>query len=89
MPRLLRACAAVAAVIHVASGFNGGGLHLIRSHGASLRGRCARPAATQWTCQDEGYKIVPSQLEGTGGGWTIQGVKPVGFFPALLACAPR
>jgi len=83
MPRLLTACAAVAAVIHAASGFNTAGLAVMPGPSAALRGRsaAARPSATELTCQDQGYMIVPSQLEGTGGGWTIQGVKPVGFFP--------
>ena len=91
MPRLLSACAAVATLIHVVSGFNtASSFKAFSGPSTALRSRCAHNAAAQWTCQaaDDGYKIVPSQLEGTGGGWTIQGVKPVSSWRPLLLLQP-
>jgi len=85
MPRLATTVAVVAALIQAASGFTIAG-HLPLRTAGGVRGRCAtaaRVAGAQWTCSSvDDYKIVPSQLEGTGGGWTIQGVKPVSRAPS-------
>ena len=82
MSRLLTAYAVTVAIIHVASGFSAAPTlaQLLRPAQGSARLRSS-PAAARWTASDDGYKIVPSQLEGTGGGWTIQGVKPVSVTP--------
>ena len=79
MLRLLAVCASAAALVQFAACFSTTTRfpQLLRpGTAAHLRGRSMRPSVADWTCSDE-YKIVPSQLEGTGGGWTIQGVKPV------------
>jgi hypothetical protein len=82
MPRLATAGVVVAALIQAASGFTVAGYLPLRTAGG-VRGRCANAAGVQWTCSSaDDYKIVPSQLEGTGGGWTIQGVKPVSRAPS-------
>jgi hypothetical protein len=66
----------------VASGFRAAG---IGAFGCANRG----PPVARWTCEakapaaSESYTIVPSQLAESGGGWTIQGVKPVAPTPTL------
>ena len=86
MPRLATAGVVFAALIHVAIGFSAVRQLPLRPAGSGVRGcLSARPqAGARWACSDE-YKIVPSQLEGTGGGWTIQGVKPVSRAPPRVA----
>ena len=80
MPRLrpvALACAALASALQAAGAFRAAPLLAAtrRAGPAAAARRGAAASASSWT-MDGQYKIVPSQLEGTGGGWTIQGVKP-------------